>query len=132
MDDYQNKGRDGYQDGYSNGREQQGYYQNNQQNYYQNGQPYYRDPRKNRFYQDMEEPMNVGEWVLTLLITMIPCVNIIMLFVWAFGSGAKRSKSNWAKAALIFLLIGAIFSIILSAFGIITGISLSFLENYYY
>ena len=43
---------------------------------------------------------------------MIPLVNLIMLFVWAFGSGTSESKANWAKASLIFMLIGIIISII--------------------
>lgn len=29
--------------------------------------------------------MSVKDWMITLLIMFIPLVNIIMLFVWAFG-----------------------------------------------
>ena len=43
----------------------------------------------------MEEPMTIGEWMITLLIMLIPCVNIIMAFVWAFSSKEKKSKSNY-------------------------------------
>ena len=50
-------------------------------------------------------PTTVGNWLVTLLITFIPIIGIIMLFVWAFGSGTKTSKSNWAKASLLLLLI---------------------------
>ena len=35
-------------------------------------------------------PMSVGDWVITFLITAIPFVNFIMLFVWAFGDGNKK------------------------------------------
>lgn len=105
MDDYKNTDQNGYQNGYqTNDWGQQGYYQNYQQNYYQNGNGYYQDPRK----QNLEEPMSVGEWILVMLITAIPCVNIIMLFVWAFGNGTKKSKTNWARATLILALIGAV------------------------
>lgn len=51
---------------------------------------------------ELEEPVKVGEWVLSLLLMMIPCVNIIMMFVWAFSSTEKKSKSNFFKAYLIF------------------------------
>ncbi len=114
MDDYQ---KNGYQNGYGNGwgPQGQGYYQ---QNYYQNG--YYQDPRRNRFSQELEEPMTLGEWIVTLLISVIPCVNVIMMFVWAFGSSTKRSKSNWAKAMLIFLLIFVIIGVILMITGVFT------------
>ncbi len=50
-------------------------------------------------------PVKTGEWVLTFLITAIPVVGFIMLFVWAFGSGSNESKANWAKAALIWFAI---------------------------
>ena len=64
---------------------------------------------------EVEPVMTVGEWALTILITCIPCVNIIMLLVWAFGSGTSKTKSNWAKAQLIFVAIGVVLSIIISA-----------------
>ena len=62
-------------------------------------------------------PMSVKDWLITLIITAIPIVGIIMLFVWAFGSDTNTSKQNWAKAALImaaivivlYMIFGAIF-----------------------
>lgn len=56
--------------------------------------------------------VTIGDWVITMIIMMIPLVNLIMLFVWAFGSGTSESKANWAKASLIFMLIGIILSIL--------------------
>lgn len=62
--------------------------------------------------------VSVGNWLLTMLLMCIPIVNIVMLFVWAFGGGAEKSKSNWAKAQLIWMLIMIILSIVISvAFG---------------
>ncbi len=49
--------------------------------------------------------VKTGEWIVTMLITMIPIVGFIMLFVWAFGGNANPSKANFAKAALIFTVI---------------------------
>ncbi len=51
------------------------------------------------------EPVSVGDWILTIIISAIPLVNIIMLLVWAFSSGTNPSKANWAKAYLVFLAI---------------------------
>lgn len=59
--------------------------------------------------------MSVGDWVVTYLIMLIPLVNNIMLFVWAFSGGTPVRKVNWAKASLIWLLIGVIFYIIVFA-----------------
>jgi len=47
-------------------------------------------------------PVKTGEWIVTFLVAAIPIVGLIMLFVWAFGSGANESKANWAKAVLIW------------------------------
>lgn len=49
--------------------------------------------------------MSVKDWVITLIISAIPLVGIIMVFVWAFGSGQNPNKSNWAKGALIMAAI---------------------------
>lgn len=63
-------------------------------------------------------PMSVGDWMLTILLTAIPLVGIIMLFVWAFGSDTRSTKSNWAKAMLIWALIFIVlYAIIFAVFG---------------
>jgi len=59
--------------------------------------------------------VSVGEWIVTYLIMCVPLVNLIMLFVWAFGSGTKSSKANWAKASLIFMAIGIVLGIAFSS-----------------
>ena len=70
--------------------------------------------------------VSVGNWLLTMLLMCIPIVNIVMLFVWAFGGGAEKSKSNWAKAQLIWMLIMIILSIVISvAFGTMIATLLS-------
>lgn len=67
---------------------------------------------------DLEEPVTIGEWVVTMLIMMVPCLNIIMMFVWAFGSDTKKSKSNYFKVVLIFTAIYTVLIILyMVAFG---------------
>ncbi|MBQ7464119.1 MAG: hypothetical protein IJS86_04585 [Lachnospiraceae bacterium] len=75
-----------------------------------------------------ETPVSVGDWILTIFLTCIPLVGIIMLFVWAFGGGNAKSKSNWAKAQLIWMLIGLVLSIVFYA---ILGASLLALVQSY-
>lgn len=72
------------------------------QNLYQNG-------------VELEEPVTLKEWLITMLIMLIPCVNIVMMFVWAFSKDTKKSKSNFYKATLIFAAAGFVLSIIFSA-----------------
>ncbi len=50
--------------------------------------------------------VSFGEWFATILLAVIPLVNIILLLVWAFGSNTKISKANWAKASLAWAVIG--------------------------
>jgi len=55
--------------------------------------------------QTQNPEMSVGEWVLTIFILALPLVGLIMLFVWAFGNDQYKSRQNFAKASLIWLLI---------------------------
>lgn len=59
------------------------------------------------YTQPMQDtsPMSVKDWMITLLLVSIPLVGIIMLFVWAFGSGHNLNKSNFSKAALLWYAI---------------------------
>ncbi len=54
----------------------------------------------------LTSPMTIGDWMLTILISSIPLVGLVMLFVWAFGDSTNINKANWAKASLIWALIG--------------------------
>ena len=91
------------------------YNQNNTQQY----SSYYENPSQPQVQmpmgQNWEEPVSMGEWLVSMLPMCIPCVNIILMFVWAFGSSAKKSKSNYFKAALIMAGISVVLSIIMLA-----------------
>lgn len=64
--------------------------------------------------------MKLTDWLVVFLITSIPLVNIVMLFVWAFGGGNHNpNKVNFAKAALLWFLILFVLYFI---FGILFGI----------
>jgi type II secretory pathway component PulF len=68
--------------------------------------------------QSNSSVMSVSDWVITLLIMAIPFINIVMLFVWAFGNNDNETRANWAKAYLIMMLIGIGLTIIIfSIFG---------------
>jgi len=78
----------------------------------------YQEPIVNQHYivQEQVAPVvSMKEWLITLLILLIPIVNIIMMFVWAFGGG-NPSKANYFKAALIMAAIVTVFYIIVGSF----------------
>lgn len=62
----------------------------------------------------MEEnkEMGLGSWIGTLIITCIPVVNVILLFVWAFGNGYVARK-RWAQAQLIIAAVLFVIYIVL-------------------
>jgi len=52
------------------------------------------------------QAVSTGEWVLTLFIASLPLIGLVMLFVWAFSDNTHPSKANFAKASLIWMVIG--------------------------
>ncbi|MDO5073747.1 Uncharacterised protein [Neisseria animaloris] len=74
-----------------------------------------------RVYQNAVAPaVGLGEWIVTLIVLMIPLVNIIMLLVWAFSSGTNPSKANFCKAQLLFMLVSIVIAAVL-VFGMGVG-----------
>ena len=99
-----------------NAYQQNGYAQNTyQQNAYQQPGQYqnYQQPQYQNYQTNYETPVTVGDWMLSMLLLCIPLVNIIMMFVWAFGGSAQKSKANFFKAYLIWFAIGLGLALIL-------------------
>jgi len=47
--------------------------------------------------------MSTKDWVITYLIMMIPCVGIVMAFVWAFSGSGNLNRRNYCRAFLIIM-----------------------------
>ncbi len=78
--------------------------------------------KENRDYyadynEHLRQPMTTGEWFIAILVAGLPLIGIIMLIVWAFSSGTNINKANWAKAMLLWAVIGIVLAIVI--FGII-------------
>lgn len=114
------------QSSYQQSPYQQSSYQQNAygQNSYQQSQP-----QGYQYDGNLEEPMSVKDWLIVDLLMMIPCVNIILVFVWAFSSTEKKSKSNYFKANLIFAGCILVFYLLLVILGIGAGMASYF--SYY-
>ena len=99
---------------YQNPQQGQSYQQPNpyqQQNSYNPQSAYQQNPYQTNVKNT--STVSIGDWIITLILMMIPLVGFIMLFVWAFGGNTPESKSNWAKAMLIFYVIGFVLAILL-------------------
>lgn len=55
--------------------------------------------------QALQKTMSVKDWLVTLIITALPLIGIVMLFVWAFGNNENPVRQNWAKAQLLLVAI---------------------------
>ena len=67
---------------------------------------------------ELEKPVSVGDWILTMIIFCVPVIGFIMMIVWALGGGTAASKRNFCRASLLIWLIGLVLgAIFLFAFG---------------
>ena len=64
---------------------------------------------------DYAPVVTMKEWIITMLLLCIPIANIVLPFVWAFGSDVNPSKKNYFRAMLIFMAIGIFLWILFSA-----------------
>ena len=115
-----NEGKYGNQyQNYNNGYNQQ-YNAQYQQTY--NAQPV--PPVIPSYGTPETQPVSVGGWVGVMLLSCLPLINLIMLFVWAFSSSTKKSLKNYARAALIMFLIVAVITVIASVVLIACGVNI--------
>lgn len=85
--------------GFSNKNYNKNYYQN----YYDTG---------NRGGGGTEDVVSIGTWILILIITAIPVINIISFFIMAFGIENENIR-NFGKASLIVVGVGIVLAILL-------------------
>ena len=95
-------------------------------------QPYAANPYMNpappyNAYQD-DSVMSMGSWFVTILISAIPIVGIVMIFIWAFGSTGNANRRNYARAVLIWALIGIVLGILFSV--VFAGFWASFMKEF--
>jgi len=103
--------------------QQPGYMQQGQQNYMPPQQPMYNNAP---YMNDKTAPMTMGQYLIMFLILLIPLVNLVMPFVWAFGD-TNVNKKNLSRAMLVMMAIGIVFAILLSS--VLASVLSSVLRN---
>lgn len=73
--------------------------------------------------------IGVGEWVLTLILMMIPIVNIVFLIVWLVSKKTNKTKKNFLKGYLVIMVIQLILSLIIALCITIMGVNILSLAN---
>ena len=106
----------GYSDNqYQNGGYNTGFNANGYNNNY-NSQNNYQMPPKQ---MDLS-PLSTGEWLLTLIVGIIPCAGLILYIIWAFSNSGNLNRRNYCRASLILQVISyvlVIFFVIIAAIG---------------
>lgn len=69
---------------------------------------------------DYDSPMTMGQWIGTLVILMIPLVNIIFMLIWAFKKNVNRNKKNYSRAMIVVTGVGIVLYFVI-LFPIITN-----------
>ncbi len=62
-------------------------------------------PHYEPFRRNHSESMSTAEWLIVLLLSVIPGVNLVMLCIWAFTTHSDPVKRGYARAALILLAV---------------------------
>ncbi len=85
--------------------------------------PQYEDPNN--------KPLDIKDWLIVLIVQMIPCIGFIMTLVWAFGSGNVNRK-RYCQANLIIMLISFILNIlgIILVFTVFAGALATFFAQF--
>lgn len=65
---------------------------------------------------NLDRPLTVNEWFITILVLALPLVNLVMYFYWAFADGVNTNKRNFCRASLLWAVIGIVIGIVAVAF----------------
>lgn len=78
-------------------------------------------------------PVSMWQFVGLNALMIIPVVNLILLIVWACGSGTKKvNQINWARGQLVWMGIGIVVSLLLMAALVPVFVQLVDMLEYYW
>lgn len=75
-------------------------------------------------------PLKTTDYLLMLLVTVLPFVSLILMLVWAFSSDVNVNRRNFSRAYLILSLIVSFLYIILFAGLVGLGIAAASSESF--
>lgn len=81
--------------------------------------------------EELQEPFSTNDFFITILILLIPVINILALLIWSTDEYENVNRKNFAKACLL-IIFGAFTLSILFIFQVVMfSISSSKMEEYY-
>jgi ABC-type Fe3+ transport system permease subunit len=77
--------------------------------------------------------MSFKDWIITILLSSIPCVGFILLIVWSVSNTGNENRRNYARASLIVTAIAVVVGMVLSfVLGGLTAMLGNIFDSYYY
>lgn len=49
-----------------------------------------------------DKPLTVGDWLITLVVIMIPFIGLIFLLYWALSNSSNINRKNFCAAYIVF------------------------------
>ena len=77
----------------------------------------------------LTRPVGTSSFFVYEILKAIPIVNLIVFLVWAFSSGVNLNKKSYARAQLIWMLIGFIIAVVASVLIILLTPALDYILN---
>lgn len=65
-----------------------------------------------------EQPMTMGQWLLTFLLMGIPIVGFVLTIIWATGHDVNESKKTFFQAILLLGVMVGVFWFVIFAVAI--------------
>lgn len=65
----------------------------------------------------LDAPLTVLDFFLMSLLSFVPIIGFVFLLIWAFSGNANINRKNYARAALIWILVSIGLVILLSIIG---------------
>ena len=65
----------------------------------------------------LDAPLTVLDFFLMSLLSFVPIIGFIFLLIWAFSGNTNINRKNYARAALIWILVSIGLVILLSIIG---------------
>lgn len=69
---------------------------------------------ENTNYENNNSPITTKGWLKIILLMLIPIVDLILLFIWSFGSNKNENIRTFSRATLLMLAIIIILRILIS------------------
>ena len=54
---------------------------------------------------EKERPISVAAWVGTIIVSLVPLLNVVVFFYWSFRRGVDPNRRNFSRAGLIVICL---------------------------